>query len=94
LGERVAGRISPDGDTIRFWKPKTRREVSGRETVADPAVLGLIGKILESHREASRRIYGTSLFDTRRVGIGLSIGNLTSQFLPASISTNRRHRDD
>ena len=68
---------------IRRYFPGIDHEVLPgriRRVVADPAVLGLIGNILESHREASRRIYGASLFDTHSVEIGLPIGNLTSQF--------------
>lgn len=48
--------------------------------IADPAVLGLVGTILASHADSTRRVYGESLFDVRDTGCGLPIGNLTSQF--------------
>lgn len=51
-----------------------------RRVVADQSVLGLIEKILASHYEGRRRLYGESLFDFRESGVGLPIGNLTSQF--------------
>jgi hypothetical protein len=68
---------------IRRYFPSIDHEVllgRIRRVVADPAVYGLIEAILASHRETSRRIYGASLFDASDVGIGLPIGNLTSQF--------------
>jgi len=68
---------------IRRYFPSIDHEILlGRiaRVVADPAVLGLVRTILASHTDSTRRVYGDSLFDCREVGIGLPIGNLTSQF--------------
>lgn len=51
-----------------------------QRTVGDARVRDLIEKILASHRDRTRQVYGPTLFDVREIGIGLPIGNLTSQF--------------
>jgi RNA-directed DNA polymerase len=56
--------------------------------VADARVMDLIGKILASHRDGVRRVYGNELFDFTDHPRGLPIGNLTSQFF-ANIHLDR-----
>ena len=50
------------------------------KTVADPATMGLIQRILDSHEDGRKREWGEDLFDCRVRRHGLPIGNLTSQF--------------
>ncbi len=56
--------------------------------VADERVMGLIGKILASHRDGICREYGEDLFAFMDHPRGLPIGNLTSQFF-ANIHLDR-----
>jgi retron-type reverse transcriptase len=68
---------------IRRYFPNIDHEIllgGIRRVVGDARVLDLIGWILASHRDGVRRCYGGSLFEVREVGVGLPIGNLTSQF--------------
>jgi retron-type reverse transcriptase len=48
--------------------------------IGDQCLLDLMNGILASHSEGSRMIWGDDLFSVRRIGRGLPIGNLTSQF--------------
>ena len=48
--------------------------------IGDPRLLVLMNHILASHSEGQRMVWGDDLFSVRRIGRGLPIGNLTSQF--------------
>ena len=48
--------------------------------IGDPRLLELMDGILASHSEGIRMVWGDDLFSVRRIGRGLPIGNLTSQF--------------